>query len=100
MKTVFIVLFHWGYDGDNGVEYYHYENYNDAYDKFQELIYEEINHQWIGNCLAEDGSPLEGYTLDSIDRDGNETDLWWNFYEDGYGNENFTNIDLKKVEVL
>ena len=100
MKTVFIVLFHWGYDGDNGVEYYHYENYNDAYDKFQELIYEEINHQWIGDCLAEDGSPLEGYTLDSIENDENETDLWWNFYEDGCGNENFSNIDLKKVEVL
>ena len=100
MKTVFLVLFHWGFDDNNGVDYYIYENYNDAYNKFQELIHEEINDQWVSNYIAEDGTPLDGYALDSIDRYGEEeTDLWWNFYQIGYGYENYTNIDLKKVEV-
>jgi hypothetical protein len=100
MKTVFLVLFHWGYEGETGVDYCLFENYSDAYDNFKELIYEEINHQWIGNHLAEDGTALDGYFLDTIERlEEEESDLWWNFYEIGRGSENFTNIDLKKVEV-
>ena len=100
MKTVFLVLFHWGYEGETGVDYSLFQNYNDAYEKFKEAIEEEINHQWIGNCLTKDGKALEGYELDTIERsDEEESDIWWNFYEIGRGSENFTNIDLKKVEV-
>ena len=100
MKSVYLVLFHWGYDGDNGVEYYLFSNYSSAYDKFNELIQEEINNQWVCNYLTENRTPLEGYELDTIiQTEEDESDLWWNFYEIGRGSENFTNIDLKKVEV-
>ena len=99
METVFLIIFHWGYDGETGVDYCIFKSYDDAYAKLEEIISEEINNQWIGEHLDENGSPLDGYVLDTIARSEDETDLWWNCYEIGRGNENFTYIDLKKVEV-
>lgn len=98
MKTVFLVLLHWGYEYDSGVDYYLFDSYDKAYDKFKELIQDEIQNAWINNKLDDNGEPIDGYELDFEDNNSDETDCWWNFKQIGYS-EIFSNIDLRKVEV-
>ena len=51
MDKVFIVQFDWATPDAEGIDLYVYRNYDDAYDKFKQLICEERNPElsWVGD---------------------------------------------------
>jgi len=100
--TVYIVKFDWStYDGCD-VDLYVYDTYEKAFDKYNELIKNEMNPElsWVGSQAFENGKLQKGYELFEIKRipETDESEIYWcvenknDYYQHSY-------IGIKILEV-
>ncbi|MFR1553097.1 MAG: hypothetical protein ACLSTV_00240 [Coriobacteriales bacterium] len=101
MEHIYLVQFDWSTTDADGIETELYEHYNDAFNRFQELIANELNPElsWVGEqVFSETGKVNENYELYT---DGDFTlkqDLSWHVVDkNDYYRHSF--IDLIKKEV-
>ena len=68
MDKVYIVQFDWSTSDAGSVDLFVYGKYDNAYDKFKELICAERNpdNSWVGNIeFDDDGYPIDEHTNSS-----------------------------------
>ena len=103
MKKVYIVQFDWSSSDAGSVDLFVYGKYDDAYDKFNELICAERNpdNSWVGNIEFDDeGYPLdEHYEFEFEDNNSGESEVYWHITDK---NDWYTHsfIDLRVMEVM
>ena len=103
MEKIFIVQFDWSTPDSGGIDIYAFNDYDKAYDKFKELLSDEMNPDtsWVGDIeFDDDGYPLDDhYEFDFEDNNSCESEVWWhitdksNWYQHSF-------IDLRVLEVL
>lgn len=103
MKKVYIVQFDWSTSDAEDVELFIYKHYDDAYDKFKELICAERNpdNSWVGNIeFDDDGYPIDDhYEFEFEDNNSGESEVYWRIVDkDNYYQHSF--IDLLVMEVM
>lgn len=94
MKYVYMVQFDWSTTDADGIETELFENYNDAYARYKEIITNELNPDlsWVGSeVFDENGNVNDGYDLD----EGNH--YWHVVDKNDYYRHSF--IDLIKKEI-
>lgn len=103
MDKVFIVQFDWSTTDAEGIDLYVYVNYDNAYDKFKEIICNERRPEmsWVGDIeFDNDGYPIdENYELDFEDNNTCESEVWWHFVDKHDWNRH-SFVDLLVKEVL
>lgn len=96
MEKVFVVKFDWSTPDAGDVELFIYKRYDDAYDKFKEIILGERNPEmsWVGDIEFDDeGYPIDDhYEFEFEDNNSRITD------KDDYYQHSF--IDLLVMEVM
>ncbi len=102
MGKVYIVQFDWSTSDCEDIDLYAYTEYGKAYDKFKELISDEMNpdNSWVGNLDFDDeGYPIDDhYEFDFEDNNSCESELWWHITDkDDWYQHSF--IDLRVLEV-
>ena len=103
MEKVFIVQFDWSTPDAGGIDLYAFNDYDKAYDKFKELISDEMNPDtsWIGNIeFDDDGYPMDDhYEFNFEDNNSCESEVWWHITDkNDWYQHSF--IDLRVLEVL
>lgn len=99
---VYMVMFDWATEDDSAVEVEIFGTYKKAYDRFKEIIANEMvfDISWAADAFDENGAVKPEYDLDEhIETDGSlEYDCWWNLhYKDDWNTHDF--LDLQVVEV-
>ena len=103
MKKVYIVQFNWSTSDAGSVDLFVYGKYDDAYDKFKELICNERNPEmsWVGDIeFDDDGYPVDdNYEFEFEDNNPCESEVYWNITDK---NDWYTHsfIDLRVMEVM
>lgn len=102
MEKVYIVQFDWSTSDCEGIDLYAYNEYDKAYDKYKELITEEMNpdNSWVGNIEFDDeGYPIDDhYEFDFEDNNSCESEVWWHITDkNDWYQHSF--IDLRMLEV-
>ena len=85
---VYLVKLDWSTEDSNDIELSVYRTYEKAYEKFKELIANEMNpdNSWVGELEWENGVPKDDrIELDFLD------DTW------DYGVHTFISIEIKEV---
>ena len=81
MKKVYIVQFDWSTTDAEDIELFVYKKYDDAYDKFKELICNERNPEmsWVGDIEFDDeGYPADDdYEFEFEDNNSCESEVYW-----------------------
>ena len=102
MEKVFIVQFDWSTPDAESVDLYAFTKYEDAYDKFKELICAERNPEmsWVGDIeFDEGGYPIEDhYEFEFEDNNSNESEVWCHITDKNYWYQH-SFIDLRVLEV-
>lgn len=101
-KKVYIVQFDWSTSDAGSVDLFVYGDYNDAYDKFKELILGERNPEmsWVGDIEFDDeGYPIDdNYEFEFEDNNSCESEVYWHIMDkDDWHIHSF--IDLRIMEV-
>lgn len=103
MDKVYIVQFDWSTSDAGSVDLFVYGKYDNAYDKFKELICAERNPEmsWVGNIeFDDDGYPIdEHYEFEFEDNNSGESEVYWHITDK---NDWYTHsfIDLRVMEVM
>jgi len=102
MEKVFIVQFDWSTTDCGSVDLYAFNEYDKAYNKFIQLISDEMKpeNSWVGDIeFDEDGYPIDDhYEFDFKDKDSCESELWWHITDkNDWYQHSF--IDLRILEV-
>ena len=103
MKKVYIVQFDWSTSDAESVDLFVYGKYDDAYDKFKELILGERNPEmsWVGEIEFDDeGYPVDDdYEFEFEDNNSCESEVWWHIRDNSdWYMHSF--IDLRVMEVM
>lgn len=103
MEKVYIVKFDWSTSDADDVELFIYKRYDDAYDKFKEIICNERNPEmsWVGDIeFDDDGYPVDDhYEFEFEDNNSNESEVYWRITDkNDYYQHSF--IDLLVMEVM
>ena len=62
MKDVFMVRLDWSITDADGIDTELYEDYDEAYDRYKEIITEQLKNFWQGEVTFDtDGDPGEEY---------------------------------------
>jgi hypothetical protein len=99
---VYMVMFDWATEDDSAVEVELFDTYKKAYDRFKEIISNEMvfDISWVAEAFDENGIISEDYDFEEhIESDGSqEYDCWWNITDknDWYRHDY---LDLQVVEV-
>ena len=103
MKKVYIVQFDWSTTDAEDIELFVYKKYDDAYDKFKELICNERNPEmsWVGDIEFDDeGYPADDdYEFEFEDNNSCESEVYWHI-TDKYDWYIHSFIDLRVMEVM
>ena len=100
---VYLVKLDWSTEDSNDIELFVCSTYEKAYEKFKELIANEMNpdNSWVGELEWENGVPKDDkIELDFLDRrnDTDETECYWMITDTwDYGVHTFISIELKEV---
>ena len=102
-RTVYMVLFDWSTTDADSIETFLFYDYDAAYKKFKEIMSDECDPElsWVGkNALTGELEATEGYVLDYLDRNTDETEVYFHVAEEGnYYNHSFIDL-IKKVIIL
>lgn len=100
-NNIYLILFDWSTTDCDGIETYLYRHYEDARQKFEELIENECDAElsWVGSeVFDENGEVNDGYELDCNMDDENAQELYWRVVDQNdYNRRSF--IDLLKREI-
>lgn len=102
-EKVYVIRFDWSTHDSDGVDLFIYRYYDDAYDKFKELICAERNpeNSWVGNIeFDDDGYPIDDhYEFEFEDNNSCESEVYWHITDkDDYYTH--SRIDLLVMEVM
>lgn len=101
MEYIYMIQFDWSTTDADGIDTELYEYYNDAYNRFQELIANELKPElsWVGEeVFDETGEVNENYELYTDGDFALKQDLSWHVVDrNDYSRHSF--IDLIKKEV-
>ena len=98
---VYIVQLKYSTPDENDTELFVFDSFDKAYQKFQDLIANEMNpeNSWIGELDWKDGQPPDDYEfLSNETYDENQCQYW--YVTDNYDTERHTYIDLFIKRVL
>ena len=97
---VYIVQFDWATEENANVELYVYDNYDKAYDKFKEVIANELNPDlsWVGEIEWKDDIPLGPYSFSYNDNPDTKQELHWHIRDDW--DDKYSYINLRILEVM
>lgn len=100
-STMYLIIFDWSTDDDNGIETYLYYDHDAAYKKFNEIVNDELDPEmsWVGSrAINKNKKAKKGYVLNY--KDEMKGDNKTCFYVMEEGNYNFHScIDLIKKEI-
>ena len=101
-RKIYIVQFDWSTTDAGSVDLFVYGDYDDAYDKFKELILgERTEMSWVGDIEFDDeGYPVDdNYEFEVEDNNSGESEVYWHITDknDWYIH---SFIDLRVMEVL
>ena len=78
MKDIFMVRLYWSTTDADGIDTELYEDYDQAYDRYKEIITEQLKNFWQGEVTFDtDGDPGEEYEFSDDDNNSNESDVYW-----------------------
>lgn len=78
MKYVYMVQLDWSTADADGIETELYEDYDTAYDRYKEIISEQLKNFWDGKVVFDtDGDPGDEYEFSEDDNNSNESDISW-----------------------
>lgn len=78
MDHVFMVLLDWSTTDEDGFQIELFKNYDDAYDRFKEIISEQLKEFWDGEVDFDiDGDPGEEYEFSEEDNNSGESEVYW-----------------------
>lgn len=98
---VYIVKFDWSTTDTADVELFVYATYENAYNKFKQLICDECKpeNSWVGDIeFDEDGEPIGHYEFWCDDNNSGESEVYWHI-EDKWDYNMHSFIDLLVMEV-
>lgn len=78
MDHVFMVMLDWSTTDEDGFQIELFKNYDDAYDRFKEIISEQLKEFWDGEVTFDiDGDPGEEYEFSEEDNNSGESEVYW-----------------------
>lgn len=78
MKYVYMVQLDRSATDSDSIETELYEDYDKAYDRYKEIISEQLNNFWKNEVNFDtDGDPGEEYEFFEEDNNSNESDVYW-----------------------
>lgn len=78
MDHVFMVTLDWSTTDEDGFQIELFKNYDDAYDRFKEIISEQLKEFWDGEVAFDiDGDPGEEYEFSEEDNNSGESEVYW-----------------------
>lgn len=78
MDHVFMVMLDWSTTDADGFQIELFKNYDDAYDRFKEIISEQLKEFWDGEVDFDiDGDPGEEYEFSEEDNNSGESEVYW-----------------------
>ena len=78
MDHVFMVMLDWSTADADGFQIELFKNYDDAYDRFKEIISEQLKEFWDGEVTFDiDGDPGEEYEFSEEDNNSGESEVYW-----------------------
>lgn len=97
MKEIFMVRLDWSTTDADGIDTELYEDYDQAYDRYKEIITEQLKNFWQGEVTFDtDGDPGEEYEFSDDDNNSNESDVFWHLsLKDDYYVHTF--VDLLRM---
>ena len=97
MKDIFMVQLDWSTTDADGIDTELYEDYGDAYDRYKEIITEQLKNFWQGEVVFDtDGDPGKDYEFSEEDNNSNESEVYWHLsLKDDYYFHTF--VDLLRV---
>ena len=78
MDHVFMVILDWSTTDADGFQIELFKNYDDAYDRFKEIISKQLKEFWDGEVAFDiDGDPGEEYEFSEEDNNSGESEVYW-----------------------
>lgn len=78
MDHVFMVMLDWSTTDEDGFQIELFKNYDDAYDRFKEIISEQLKEFWDGEATFDiDGDHGEEYEFSEEDNNSGESEVYW-----------------------
>lgn len=78
MDYVFMVMLDWSTTDEDGFQIELFKNYDEAYDRFKEIISEQLKEFWDGEVTFDiDGDPGEEYEFSEEDNNSDESEVYW-----------------------
>lgn len=103
MEKVYVVFIDWATSDGEWVDHYVYSKFDNAYKRFKQLIYDEMNSKisWIRTIeFGKDGYPVDCDRYDfDVDDSSGEYNLKWHI-KDKYNIHQYTYITLQELEVM
>ena len=99
MKYVYMVQLDWSTADADGIETELYEDYDTAYDRYKEIISEQLKNFWDGKVVFDtDGDPGDEYEFSEDDNNSDESEVYWHLsLKDDYYVHTF--VDLLRKEL-
>ena len=73
-----MVMLDWSTTDEDGFQIELFKNYDDAYDRFKEIISEQLKEFWGGEVNFDiDGDPGEEYEFSEEDNNSGESEVYW-----------------------
>jgi len=99
--NIYIVKFDWSTTDEGDVELHVYDDYDEAYSKFKDIIAGELNPKtsWIGELdFDEEGEPIGHYELDYDDNNSDNSEVYWHFVDEwDYNRHSFVDLIVEEV---
>ena len=78
MKDVFMVRLDWSTTDADGIDTELHEDYDEAYDRYKEIITGQLKNFWDGEVVFDtDGDPGKDYEFSEEDNNSNESEVYW-----------------------
>ena len=78
MDHVFMVMLDWSTTDEDGFQIELFKKYDDAYDRFKEIISEQLKEFWDGEVNFDiEGDPGEEYEFSEEDNNSGESEVYW-----------------------
>ena len=73
-----MVMLDWSTTDEDGFQVEPFKNYDDAYNRFKEIISEQLKEFWDGEVTFDiDGDPSEEYEFSEEENNSGESEVYW-----------------------